>query len=230
MRQHPFHNVKDVKKLTEKAFSEVSEEFVWNCYRHVEDQEEYYRKMLKIDPLPMENIESWEINHPEETFENSYNLPEIHFMSNIQDIDDSQTNDENIDEGEMDVKVPTFRCSKCNFESQSIKLWRNHLQTHFECEECGKTFFGNQGRRNYNRHVEKHKPKPPKSHKYDQCNKTFQHKSYLKRHIEKKHQQQITNCSSPPALITQNDEPEIVANEIQTSSRRKQKIVARKLF
>ena len=43
VRKSPFTNMQDAKYLAEKAFRDLPEQFVENCYRHVQDQEELVR-------------------------------------------------------------------------------------------------------------------------------------------------------------------------------------------
>ena len=205
-----------------------------NCYSHVERQEEYYKKLLKIDPLPAETLESWEIN--DEPLENFDEVPienREHFMHDLISYENSNEQVPNIPESppeEMPQIIPDYICSFCDFRSKNIKVLRNHLKTHYFCDQCDKTFFGNQGKRNYERHLKTHEPKakkPSKSYQCDQCERSFTFLAYLKRHVERTHKK----ASPPPA----NEEIFIVEegeskDEIENSSRRKQKVVARKLF
>ena len=233
MRSQPFHNVKDVKKLAEKAFSEVTEEFVWNCYNHVEKQELYYKKLMNIDPLPAENIDSWEIN---DVVDYGSNLPENHFLSLLQSPQESPVNSDqpfafSNDEPE---EIPYYKCSRsgCNFQNSSLKVFRNHLKTHYDCNLCDKTFSGNQGKRNYDRHVERHRrksSKKPKSFQCDKCEKAFLYHSYLKRHIEKSHKNnEIT--AELWENVNETSQHNEIGNTDQECNKRKQKLVARKLF
>ena len=221
--------MQDVKKLAEKAFSEVSEEFVWNCYRHVEQQEEYYKRLLKIDPLPAENIDSWEINdEPFESFESSSNLPEVHFMSEYQNYENPLEVSNTTPENESIEEITIYECEKCSFQSTSVKVWRNHVKTHFECDQCSETFSGNQGKRNYERHMKKHTPKPqkdPKRFQCDKCDKSFKFLSYLKRHREKNHRETgIIELADFEIGVPEAE------NDDKSANKRKQKLVSRKLF
>ena len=163
MRSHPFHNVKDVKKLTEKAFAEVTPEFVANCYSHVERQEDYYKKLLKIDPLPAETLESWEIDDEPDFVEDIPLENREHFLHDfIANSDEIPV--ENVPDSpqEMPQIIPDYVCSFCDFRNKNIKVLRNHLKTHYFCDQCDKTFSGNQGKRNFERHLKKHEPKAQK--------------------------------------------------------------------
>ena len=214
MRSHPFHNVKDVKKLAERAFSEVSEQFVWNCYRHVEEQEEYYKKLSKIDPIPAEDLESWEITEVEpaiEVFEDFDQEPQEHFLSAILE--------SNSAESELQpVEIPIE-----DIIPQETPKLRNLRSLH-QCDQCPKTFSGNQAKRNLERHLKKHELKTVNSYNCDECDKSFKFHSYLKRHLEKNHKKE------PPTLELPVVEEHASDHVIESNSRRKQKMVARKLF
>ena len=226
MRSRPFHNIHDVKQLTEKAFAEISEECVWNCYSHVEKQEEYYRKLSNLPPIPAQNIESLEITNNLAAYEQS----EEHFLSDFLYQDTLQPESEGvpimIEATPVPQEIaPSYDCSMCDFTSSNIKFLQRHMKTHYQCDQCEKTFSGNQGKRNYERHLQKHDEpaikKPKKSHKCDQCSKAFEYASYLKRHIEKDHKR-IDLLELPEDIVRENVE--------KKDSKRKKNHIVRKLF
>ena len=57
VRKTPFKNVHDVKTLAHRAFKNVTPDVVRNCYDHVKKQEDFYRQLHKLEPLPVEDIE-----------------------------------------------------------------------------------------------------------------------------------------------------------------------------
>ena len=56
-RKHPHKNEKDCREIVIKAFDAVPDEFVRNCYAHVEEQEAFYRLLDGIEELPVEEID-----------------------------------------------------------------------------------------------------------------------------------------------------------------------------
>ena len=228
MKSHPFHNVHDVKELAEKAFAEVPEDFVWNCYSHVEKQEDYYRKLLQLAPIPAENIDSWEISNDVETTEDYLDESNEHFL---QDLLQSTNGDESESfSQEIPITVnlepqetATFDCSFCDYKCSSSSKLQHHLKSHYQCEVCSEMFSGKHAKRNYERHNKKHQPKEQnvsKSYPCDKCDKSFQFMSYLKRHVEKTHKNTAT-------ISLPEDKP---VEKSAENSKRKQSLVARKLF
>ena len=85
-------------------------------------------------------------------------------------------------------------------------------------------FSGKQRKRNYERHIQKHQPKEKLSKSYpcDECDKSFQFVSYLKRHVEKNHKKNVVFSLPEEKIVEKPDNVKV--------SKRKQKFVARKLF
>ena len=53
---------------------------------------------------------------------------------------------------------------------------------HYNCEHCGQTFFGDQAKRNFTRHLKKHTPQPKVYPTCKFCNKVCKYQSEVKRH------------------------------------------------
>ena len=64
VKKKPFKNCKDIQELTRTAFSNVTPEFVANCYAHVEEQRTWYRHLHEMEPLPVKNVEDIPIDLP----------------------------------------------------------------------------------------------------------------------------------------------------------------------
>ena len=126
--------------------------------------------------------------------------------------------------------IPDYVCSFCDFRNKNIKVLRNHLKTHYFCDQCDKTFSGNQGKRNFERHLKTHEPKAQKitkNYPCDQCDKSFQFVAYLKRHVERVHKK-ASSHTTEDSIFEESESKNV--GQTECSSRRKQKIVARKLF
>ena len=224
MRNFPYHNVHDVKTLTEKAFSEVTTEFVENCYNHVLLQEEYYKRLLQIEPLPGEVIDSWEIEEPE------YQISATDFLENQEPEIIEMEVTQSFDPEEVVDEIPGYSCAKCDFKTSNMKSLTKHAKSHRSCDKCDKTFSGTHSKRNYELHIKSHEPKSSKVFPCEHCGKRFPFESYLKRHVKNVHLQSIVDS-------VENNTEENVPNEIEfsdkvqhCSTKRKQKLVARKLF
>ena len=177
MKKSPYKNVKDVLEIAKRAFAKVTPKLVRDCYAHVEEQEEWYRRLHKMEPLLNENIET---------------IPEIETIEPIADVEpiepstenepiepitekDTITFDENgqilipieaeIEIIEAEATPQSYACSICNYETRSFMLLNNHLKSHYKCEECGKEFKGPNGKRNYTVHLKTHQQKSPKTPK-----------------------------------------------------------------
>ena len=67
VRKSPFTNMQDAKYLAEKAFRDLPEQFVENCYRHVEEQEQYFwEKDAALEAFENEELEDVEIGPMDE--------------------------------------------------------------------------------------------------------------------------------------------------------------------
>ena len=83
-------------------------------------------------------------------------------------------------------KVTPIKCPRenCTFEGSQIGLAK-HLKKHTDCEKCGKSFSGSNAKRDLNRHLKTHEPKPIKEkkvHKCDICSHEFEWNCHLKQH------------------------------------------------
>jgi len=86
---------------------------------------------------------------------------------------------------ETSVELHYHTCTMCDFKSPSKAKLAFHLKTHFICKICGKMFHGNQGKRDYKRHLKKHQT--PFDYKCSGCDKTFSESWLLNRHIKEVH-------------------------------------------
>ena len=57
MKKSSFKNVHDVKNFAHQAIKYVTPEMVQRCIKHTEEQEDYYRFLHKLKPLPVEEID-----------------------------------------------------------------------------------------------------------------------------------------------------------------------------
>lgn len=186
MKKSPYKNVKDVLEIAKRAFAKVTPKLVRDCYAHVEEQEEWYRRLHKMEPLLNENIETI----PEiETIEP---ITEVEPIEPIAEVDPIEPNTENepiepiteketitFDENgqilipieanieiiEAEATPQSYACSICDYETRSFMHLNNHLKSHYKCEECGKEFKGSNGKRNYTVHLKTHQQKSPKTPK-----------------------------------------------------------------
>ena len=209
VKKSPYKNVKDVLEIAKRAFAKVTPKLVRDCYAHVEEQEEWYRRLHKMEPLLNENVET---------------IPEIESIEPIAEVEpneptekDTITFDENgqivipidanIEIIEAEATPQSYACSICDYETRSFMQLNNHLKSHYKCEECGKEFKGPNGKRNYTVHLKTHKQKspktpksrpskPPKQQKIKKskksyqclhCDKVFPFLSYLNCHTKNYH-------------------------------------------
>ena len=73
MTKSPFKHVQDVKELAHEAFANVTDDEVKRCIAHTEDQEDFYRYLHKMEPLPVEAIESADMQSDSEPIEQDDN-------------------------------------------------------------------------------------------------------------------------------------------------------------
>ena len=217
MKKSPYKNVKDVLEIAKRAFAKVTPKLVRDCYGHVEEQEEWYRRLHKMEPLLNENIETI----PEiETIELIAEVEPIEPITEnepIEPITEKETItfdengqivipiDANIEIIEAEATPQSYACSICNYETRSFMQLNNHLKSHYECEDCGKEFKDTNGKINYTVHLKTHQeksPKPPKirpskppkqqkkskkSYSCLHCDKVFPFLSYLNCHTKNYH-------------------------------------------
>ena len=83
---------------------------------------------------------------------------------------------------EMMLTDHTHKCPKpkCTFEAKAHKQLITHLMFHNDCYICGETFYGKNGKRNLERHVQRHGKS--KATVCDMCHKDFKIPNLLKRH------------------------------------------------
>ena len=73
MRKSPFKHVQDVKKRAHKAFANITDDEVKRCIAHTEDQEDFYRYLHKMKPMPVEAIEEADMESDSESIEKDDN-------------------------------------------------------------------------------------------------------------------------------------------------------------
>ena len=229
VRKSPFKHVQDVKKITESAFQKITPEMVQNCIDHVEEQEAWYRSLHKLEPIPVETIDS----------ENATTL-----MSSAQE----QISDQGIvfnEEGqiltpsdksaiEVIVTIPDsplpYKCSFCDFTSESESKCIQHIKSHKSCRHCGKVFHGINSSRNYKSHLKTHEAKEETLYYCKICEKSFLRKISLVQHIKHDHESKIVKKIDfefkDNLLPTKNDVKSIPDDQMK-KDRRKQKIIPR---
>ena len=58
-----------------------------------------------------------------------------------------------------------------------------HLKGHYDCDQCGQTFFGGNGKRDLARHMKKHEIKEKIKFICEFCNVEYTRKDVLKTHL-----------------------------------------------
>lgn len=234
VKKSPFKNVHDVKAIAHKSFSKISPEEVRNCYDHVEEQEILYRHYHNLVPLPVENIEEEPV--PQE-------IPEP--------IDNDEYDQEVTEMIETTPEIEFYNCDVCGKSFQSFAKLTLHMKSHYQCDKCDAKFSGPNSSRDFKRHVKKHdepktaKPTPQKKPRKSRakpkltpdlichlCEKQFEFKSYLERHMRGTHGTNVRRAlqfEEPSASKTSN-QIEISTKLQQTKSQRKQVLVERELF
>ena len=53
----------------------------------------------------------------------------------------------------------TFACPFCDFKTKYNKMFDRHVNSHYQCDMCEKTFNGRNSKRNFDRHMKSHEPK-----------------------------------------------------------------------
>jgi transposase-like protein len=76
----------------------------------------------------------------------------------------------------------TFLCPKCDYKCQSQYHLDLHIKGHYDCSQCGMTFFGGQGARNLATHIKKHEIKAKKQFICQFCNVEYKTKANKNRH------------------------------------------------
>ena len=87
---------------------------------------------------------------------------------------------------QIDVE-PTygFKCKTCDFVAKNKQALSKHSKIHRKCNKCGKVFISNHSKRNYETHIKSCTGEPiPTVHQCIKCQKVFQFRSYLKKHLK----------------------------------------------
>ena len=81
MTKKPFTNVHDVKQLAHEAFANITDDEVKRCIAHTKDQEDFYRYLHKMEPLPVEAIEEADMQSDSEPIEQDSNDLELEIQA-----------------------------------------------------------------------------------------------------------------------------------------------------
>ena len=81
MRKKPFTNVHDVKQLAHEAFANITDDEVKRCIAHTKDQEDFYKYLHKMEPLPVEAIEEADMQSDSEPIEQDSNDLELEIQA-----------------------------------------------------------------------------------------------------------------------------------------------------
>ena len=125
-------------------------------------------------------------------------------------------------EPEIDTIVTTpepvllHSCPLCDFTTQSLSAYNQHLKSHKQCVECGETFQGENSTRDYKNHLKKHL-KGKTTYNCQVCEKTFPSRPYLNRHMKRSHH---SNSAKKIDLEFEDDYP-TVTNQMPQSSEKK---------
>ena len=135
-----------------------------NCYAHVEEQEAFYRRLDGIEELPVEEIDPVD-ETPEESVQTAVEgalvFEDGQFLVPVEaDIEEVLME---VTPNDYQAKiVPTLTCSLCDFTTSSTDRLNQHMKSFYECNDCEKMFHNKNGKRAYNRHLDKNQPKTPK--------------------------------------------------------------------
>ena len=77
----------------------------------------------------------------------------------------------------------SFLCSKCDFKCAKETHLEMHLKGHYDCDQCGQTFFCGTGKRDLARHMKKHEIKEKIKFICEFCNVEYTTKGVLKTHL-----------------------------------------------
>ena len=147
VRKRPFKNVKDVLELTRSAFAKISPDVVCDCYRHVEEQEAWYRRLHKVEPSIEEKSNNIPENSSLDSDMNEATLAEgnITFDSKGKMLLPMESEYEEI---EALVEQHSLVCTLCGYEAVSTEYLGHHLKSHHQCHICNKECSGKQSLRN----------------------------------------------------------------------------------
>ena len=81
MTKSPFTNVHDVKEIAHRAFANITDDEVKRCIAHTKDQEDFYRYLHKMEPLPVEAIEEADMQSDSELIEQDDNDLELEILA-----------------------------------------------------------------------------------------------------------------------------------------------------
>ena len=231
MEKSPFTNVHDVKEKAHRAFANISDDVVKRCIAHTVDQENFYRYLHNMEPCTPEVVETIpetvDVQSDSDLIEQDP-IEEIIVRDQDQQMvaslpsDSSFVEQDSIEDNVVDTIIevdiehieapedPIHVCSACDYKTPSSSRFAKHVKALYICNYCDKSFHGEYGKRNYERHVKNHVkpatrgrpalPAKPKVYKCSECKKPFSTLSNLNKHIKGVHNsleriKKIYNCS-----------------------------------
>ena len=81
------------------------------------------------------------------------------------------------------VEKEELKCEHCDFSSTIPMVFKRHTNSVRTCETCSEVFCGYRAKENFASHIKKHVPKIKVKHKCVHCEKEFEFKSVLKKHL-----------------------------------------------
>ena len=115
-----------MKKVAHEAFKKITPQIVQNCIDHVEEQENYYRWLHNLQPLPVENLDSESSNADINLETGSVSLTFTEEGEILTTLEESEKEEIMI----TPVAIPLHTCSFCNFSTKYISQYKGSFNNY----------------------------------------------------------------------------------------------------
>ena len=80
------------------------------------------------------------------------------------------------------IENKTLKCTKCDFQTTKKNCLDQHMEGHYDCDQCGQSFIGKNAPRSFARHMKTHVTKSSQVTTWSNCSKDYKEAWRLRSH------------------------------------------------